>query len=341
MATADDTQSDGFLSRIAALLPFIFIGHKLCILLTTPISKRLCGVGCIKCRSKNHQNVSKLFREEREQQEKNKREVVHNAAKDIGLGSCERWYSVIFDLLLVASVSFMVVYRYDLELSQQRVRTVMSKYGKLKYELEQFKGTNGIAACMPSEYGASKGYCYTHDIDSHAMTELFPALRLLRIIEDMYRTSFLAIGYVVVFESLFHMAYNSHWAEVPLTVIFSLKDVGHLLLTCLVVMISYGSYLAINFAPYEGKFTETETMVERLYALFLGDLSVAYGMAEHVQDDPVSLTIFSLLYLFFTIFITITAFNIFLSIVIESYTAAQEFVEKRDQNLALAMGERS
>ena len=92
------------------------------------------------------------------------------------------------------------------------------------------------------------------------------------------------------------MAYNKHWAEVPFTMFLSLEGVGHLLLTCLVFMLSYGSFLSLQFSAHEEKFTNISMMIERLYALFLGDLSVAYGFVD-LAEGHVAGAVFSLLYL--------------------------------------------
>ena len=98
------------------------------------------------------------------------------------------------------------------------------------------------------------------------------------------------------------------------------------MVTCGVIMMAVGAYMSLTLGG-DGFVTVTAS-VERLYLLFLGDFDVMYGRMSEVSGG-VDRFIFLLIFLSLTVVITVIAFNILLSIVIDSYSKAKDMIEAR------------
>ena len=319
----DDIQcGDSFFCKLLNMLPFIIVVHQLLLVVTQPLvalAQRIC-----KKSSPNNKELDDF-----ELEQKQIKEIESTLLDEIGLKKCAKYYPNFMNVLIfVASCLFLISYLV-LQSNRNALRDEMSVWGGKKQELATYQSKHGLNECLVCENDCPNGkYCLESEIQVDAQGYLKPKMKNLLNVAGIFCLNYVVFSYVLVTETLIHMTNNNIWADVPLTMYFSAKHVAHLLLTCLVVIVSYGSYLALQFSTFDKRFTNLGTMLERLYAFFLGDLGVAYGMAENTGGGFYSV-VFYTMYILMTIIITITAFNIFLSIVIEGNTSAQEYLQKK------------
>ena len=141
----------------------------------------------------------------------------------------------------------------------------------------------------------------------------------------------MAILYVAALETFYFLclSHEEGFASSPLTVLLSLIHVGYLMVTSLVILIAVGGYVALTFT--DAGFLTPWGAIERLYSLFLGDLNVVYDKLDD-NRTPGARVFFLLVIFTFTIVITIVAFNIFMSIVIDAYAKVADLLEKRERD---------
>ena len=205
---------------------------------------------------------------------------------------------------------------------------VLSKYGQ---QVRDYLDSNVAYA---SKESGSNEVLETNDnsnnIHAQCSLELLPLSKAALAIYAYAKVFYVAILYVAAVETFYYFSLSEDegFASSPLTVLLSLIDVGYLMVTSLVILIAVGGYVALIFT--DAGFLTPWGAIERLYSLFLGDLDVVYDKLDD-NRTPGARYFFLLVIYTFTIVITIVAFNIFMSIVIDAYAKVAELLEKRER----------
>ena len=125
-----------------------------------------------------------------------------------------------------------------------------------------------------------------------------------------------------------HFAYNIHFKATPRTILRSLAPVGYLVISALTILVCYVSFIVLDFgAQPEAGFDSVISTLENAFQIFLGDLGPAGLFYEYAVDDGVRQVVSLLLFLTWMFVGAIVALNIFLSIVMDTYSSVLEEIQ--------------
>ena len=221
-------------------------------------------------------------------------------ALDLAFNSCVA--------LMMVCISFFYIQVFD-------ISQVLSKYGAMVRDFDPADPAHD-----------PKG----EPIQSLAQIELIPIAKQAFQLINASKVFYILVLYVSGFETfyLFSLSHDEGFASSPLTVMLSLIDVGYLLVTSMVILIAVGGFVSLSFGG-DGFLTSTSTF-ERLYSLFLGDLDILFDKLEENRSFADRM-FFLVIFFTFTMVVTIVAFNIFMSIVIDAYGKAAVRLEERER----------
>ena len=90
-------------------------------------------------------------------------------------------------------------------------------------------------------------YCTSNEIQASAQTDIAKVVHTALSSFSSARLGYLVIMIIVGMETIWNFLKNDHFASSPLTLLLSLKEVGYLMVTCLVIMIwRFGAYMSFD-----------------------------------------------------------------------------------------------
>lgn len=120
---------------------------------------------------------------------------------------------------------------------------------------------------------------------------------------------------------------TEHVDVVPLTLWKSLAPIWNLIVVIIALMLAFAGIAMVLFGHIVHRWTNPFTMMLEVYQMMLGDWGDHYG-EMYAQDRLMAV----LLFLFFSIVLMMTVINIFLSVVLDTYSKVNDKMEEAEEN---------